>query len=168
MLRSYGSAGDRTVTKMVLPAHIWALLARGHEVESVEVRQLIGWDGRPVKGIAFHERWREYDGERNWPWKDIWTKERCDKIWTEHLVQRMLWTKKDDRWHGYWIWTPYDRQNEWEPRSRVMRIHPALLTPAVHAGAGGTIPQEVLLELGREFEAWVRRRCASRLPTVHD
>ena len=68
----------------------------------------------------------------------------------EYFVQQLEWEKRGQSWYpAGWTWQVYDRENEWSDRHRRILICPALSTEAVDAGAGGSIPQEVVLEVVR-------------------
>ena len=127
--------------RMRLPVHVWGILTRGREAESVQIEQVSDAEYQ-CEGIGFRERWREYDGEQCWPWR---TKEDGDptvREWTEFFVARMMWTRISGVWYGEWMWEEHDRYAE--PRY-----------PGFQEGAERGVPQELLLIL-IESLAWVR------------
>ena len=139
----------RSKTRMRLPLHVWATLSRGREAESCEFEQVVD-DGRNADGVYVRARWREFDGER------CWKRRRRDGsprlVWTEYVVQRMVWLKVDGRWHGEWSWEEYDRDEEWvgETNDRWCDMDP--LVVLLHRF--GDIPQEVLIHMMQAL-SWV-------------
>ena len=107
--------------RMRFPAHVWAMLCSGHEIESVELVQ-----APDNPGIRTRFRWREHVGERGGQWDSsgLW------KQWK--FARRMVWTKISGVWRGEWKWEKFDLG---EP-----------FPPSYPLRAGGAIlPQEVLL-----------------------
>ena len=125
-------------------------LAEQHNVD-VEVLEAL-------EGVCLRHRWRNYDGERHWRWKN---RDGTPCAWSRTTwgVQRMVWVRRGGRWHGEWIWEAYDRDEEWEGsrRPRVNRrwlnmgnVHQSATVPSRSVD----VPMEVLRYMLKEFD-WV-------------
>ena len=154
-----------TLMVMRLPIDVWAMLVRGHEAESEEVEQVVG-NGHEIKGVGLIQRWREYDGERCWPWRGPpYHDHEPEESRTQYVVQRMQWKRRAGKWYGEWVWESYDRSIQWEQWYDAgespsflyswLPDYPALAIGAINSESGGTVPQEVLLGLVRELEGSV-------------
>ena len=133
------------------PPHIWAMLSCGREAESLEV---VEFD----EGIGCGQRWREYDGERNWEWTNRDCLPRA-RTWTTFFVRRMAWWKEDGKWYGEWMWSATRREEQWVPDLNVnlkwLNMGNLDTRCATHStSAGGDVPQEVLLYMLQHFD-WV-------------
>ena len=108
-------------------------------------------------GIGKRERWREYDGERSWGWRDEEGRPHAGH-WTEYFALQMEWYRKEGVWYGRWAWQPYERDEVWDGFFNRQWVKGALGSGARRvayaAPASGTMPQEVLLYLIREIK-WV-------------
>ena len=128
-----------------MPVHVWAMLSRGREAESVETLQESMFEN--LKGLRFRERRREYDGERHWNGIGYdGDPEPCR--WEEWWVRRMVWKKRDGVWRGEWKWEEYDREKEWALWDS--GANPSLVATQV---PWHDAPQEILLSMARYAEA---------------
>ena len=119
-----------------MPVHVWAMLVRGREAESVEILQ-----SRFKNGLHFRERWREYDGEQRWK-LGIFDKGPMPRRRKEWWVRRMVWEKRDGVWRGEWEWREHERWKEWALWHR--GAYPSLIATQA---PWHDVPQEVLLNM---------------------
>lgn len=82
----------RVAMETRLPVHLWAVLSRGREADSVKIELVVtSLYHVIVNGVGRRERWRECDGERDWERRgEEGPRERC----TVYFVQRMAWVKR--------------------------------------------------------------------------
>ena len=147
--------------QMRMPVHVWAMLSRGKEAESIFIDQDVGHKGRRVEGVGFRERWREWDGERHWKWRDKEGVQRARQS-AECVVRRMAWVKKDGVWRPRrWEWEPYNRRKEWD--NVLLRRY--IATPfALSEMPWAFTPQEILLRVVQYIKVVSYCVALSRVP----
>ena len=133
------------------PAHIWAMLVCGREAESLEI---VEFD----EGIGCGQRWREYDGERDWEWRGRDSLPLA-RSWSVFFVRRMAWRREGTQWYGEWRWNAYDREEQWVPDMNINQewLNMGDLDNRYASSVttiGGDVPQEVLLYMLEDFD-WV-------------
>ena len=148
---------------MRLPVHFWAMLTCGYEVESCEIL-VPHWKSNmratSMEGIGVRLRWRGFDGERCWRWRDQNGAPRA-LGYEEFFVRRMAWVRRDGRLYGEWTWDVYNRDKEWDSSAVFgvnrlwRRMGESRHQPATAPSPGGHVPQEVLRYMLLEFD-WVR------------
>ena len=67
----------------------------------------------------------------------------------------MVWVRRDDRWHGGWVWEAYDRDEEWDGGVNrqwldMRNVHQPTTLPS----RGVDVPVEVLRYMLEAFD-WV-------------
>lgn len=143
----YSQESERRVAmQMRLPKHVWAMISRGREAESVEIQQAVLYDWT-VKGVGVRDRWQEDDGGHYWDWGDE-EETPQPRRWTEWYVRRMKWITRDSAWHGEWYWESYDRDNEWDIDWKQRRNMLNWSLSSTNA-QWSSVPQEVLLGMVR-------------------
>ena len=77
-------------------------------------------------------------------------------------MRRMVWVKRDGRWHGEWTWEAYERDEEWDIGlclevniNRRWREMGDVRPPEPALKLSSNIPQEVLICMLKEFY-WMR------------
>ena len=133
--------------QMRFSASVWAMLSVGLEAESCEEAVEC-----VIPGVCLRVRWRNYDGERHWKWANA---DGTPGARSCRAVQRMVWVRRDDRWHGEWVWEAYDRDEEWDGGVNrqwlnMRNVHQPTTLPS----RGVDVPVEVLRYLLKAFY-WV-------------
>ena len=147
--------GERPKMRMRFPVHLWAMLSRGREAESLTIEQLVQ-RGEQVEGVYVCMRWREFDGECLWDWRDDDGETLIPKplSWSEFFVRRIVWVSRGGRWYGVWTLEEYHREEEWTGYSHRWSSIGQDWNQNMAVPAWGHLPQEVLLRMVERY-GWV-------------